>query len=718
MDNLTESPQIKDANVKTSLSTDVIMLKFVQTAMEKAINGNYSVKWKVENRNSNDWIGVYKNTSADDDDYIAWTYSTSILGLSSSFRTSAMDNLTQMEARYFTYDVSTKQYIVIKRAVLNTNLKTKIFEGHRFAEDEFYQDKPSTGICFSGGGSRAMVLAMGQLRGIEQLGLMENVKYISSVSGGSWASTAYAYRLDNDTNDLIGEYESPQNLTMKNLQKILPGMAAVNEGFSFSSDGEMDRTDSKTLNFSQISPFTLNYLASLYNISKNNITQFQGWQSAVANSFLLPFDLLDKFSTDHYTLNEVTKQRFEKNNPLFKKQNNKIFTQNSNSPYLIVNGVITNFENEKNKQSKNYIGLEFTPLYGDTGYKENDFFVQFGKADVQIGNGAIQSQAFGGEPNGIINGGYINTIQPLSPLGLGAITGVSSNFLGGIISTEKETIIGIINIISKIVKAFGIDYFISILEKEEQFPLIKGLKAAINYIAKNADALVLQNPQTCYWSPNSTTDAIPKYATFDLADGGCMDNYGIMPMLRRQVKRIVVFINTDQPLSTAEVTDFKAVDRNFMDLNLPSLFGCLNDPTHDVGIDVSHNHVLEADGFKEVVLNLQKAKSNNQTVMTTTKHTTIQNDWWGVEPYDLEICWLYNDIVPNFEKELPNETQKALNLGRFRSEINPSNFPLYPTVDCTMNGFYRHDAAILGHIGAWNIASSNNKKAFEAILKA
>ena len=49
------------------------------------------------------------------------------------------------------------------------------------------------GVCFSGGGSRALTCAMGQLRGLKYLELLDEVFFISSVSGGTWASASYTY---------------------------------------------------------------------------------------------------------------------------------------------------------------------------------------------------------------------------------------------------------------------------------------------------------------------------------------------------------------------------------------------------------------------------------------------------------------------------------------------------------------------------------------------
>lgn len=51
----------------------------------------------------------------------------------------------------------------------------------------------SIGLCLSGGGSRALTCAMGQLRALHCLGLMDRIFAISSVSGGTWANSLYTY---------------------------------------------------------------------------------------------------------------------------------------------------------------------------------------------------------------------------------------------------------------------------------------------------------------------------------------------------------------------------------------------------------------------------------------------------------------------------------------------------------------------------------------------
>src|ERR1700751_4783319 len=56
-------------------------------------------------------------------------------------------------------------------------------------------------VCFSGGGSRALSCALGQLSGLRSLpdptglnkSVLDLIPYVSSVSGGSWASVLYTF---------------------------------------------------------------------------------------------------------------------------------------------------------------------------------------------------------------------------------------------------------------------------------------------------------------------------------------------------------------------------------------------------------------------------------------------------------------------------------------------------------------------------------------------
>jgi hypothetical protein len=85
--------------------------------------------------------------------------------------------------------------------------------------------QPVLGICFSGGGSRALSCALGQLSALNAMTLPNGQpilgpsQYISSVSGGSWASVLYTFlpQTINETSvsdtDFLIQPVAPQSLT-------------------------------------------------------------------------------------------------------------------------------------------------------------------------------------------------------------------------------------------------------------------------------------------------------------------------------------------------------------------------------------------------------------------------------------------------------------------------------------------------------------------------
>lgn len=80
------------------------------------------------------------------------------------------------------------------------------------------------GICLSGGGSRALSCAMGQLRGLRHLGLLDKVSAISSVSGGTWANVVFSYLPESISDDeLLGPVMlDPAQLTLDVLAQMAP----------------------------------------------------------------------------------------------------------------------------------------------------------------------------------------------------------------------------------------------------------------------------------------------------------------------------------------------------------------------------------------------------------------------------------------------------------------------------------------------------------------
>ena len=98
--------------------------------------------------------------------------------------------------------------------------------GYPEQDDPALRAKPPTAVAFSGGGTRSYLCSLGYLRGLHDLGLMQNVRYMSGVSGGTWATVAYVYFQKSHPGgpatdaELLGDILAPQDSSLANLAEM------------------------------------------------------------------------------------------------------------------------------------------------------------------------------------------------------------------------------------------------------------------------------------------------------------------------------------------------------------------------------------------------------------------------------------------------------------------------------------------------------------------
>ena len=67
--------------------------------------------------------------------------------------------------------------------------------------DRLLQRTTSNGVAFSGGGTRSQVAVTGQLRALHSLGLIDDIRYMTAVSGATWAVAPFCYYRDGPSSD-------------------------------------------------------------------------------------------------------------------------------------------------------------------------------------------------------------------------------------------------------------------------------------------------------------------------------------------------------------------------------------------------------------------------------------------------------------------------------------------------------------------------------------
>ena len=165
---------------------------------------------------------------------------------------------------------------------------------------EAYLDLPSTGVCFSGGGTRAMNCAIGQMKGLEVAGLWDDIGYVSSVSGGSWATSIFTFYHQGAANDkeLLGNIYPPEALTLDKLD--------------FMPKGFMGEVITRNLEDDLFERLGLD-LISFGTLQKMDYI----WIDGIGHTYLKKFGLYDPAKPKYFTLNEQTrKEILERNTEL------------------------------------------------------------------------------------------------------------------------------------------------------------------------------------------------------------------------------------------------------------------------------------------------------------------------------------------------------------------------------------------------------------------
>lgn len=524
---------------------------------------------------------------------------------------------------------------------------------------------PSTGVCFSGGGTRAMNLALGQMAGLRELDLWDDIGYISAVSGGSWASTIFTYYnagAEND-NQLLGNIiKDPKKITMDTL-------AYMPEGFM----GEVitkHLVDDVLLRLAE-GRLTLGILQKMD----------YAWIDAVGSTYLAPYGLYDPKHPKYFTLNNQTKSKILARNRKLK-ADDFITVHNQQGdikrPFLIVNSsLLAPSRYLPLKNPENLSVFNYTPLYigsnNPIGVTDTEL-LSGSTISFNAGGGFVESFGFGSDllrsqKRQLSNDGTELKVR-LAKRRFEAVdaTGTSSAAYGAIFSSSLFA-----QLASFVLTGFSAD---QLIPEEEYWPI----------------------------SSNGVVDDADRYR---FTDGGNLENYGLISLLQRGVEKVVVFINTDTPLDVS-ITPSAACPplASQVSSDLFPLFG------YKIG-NQTKNQVFKKSDFTTVYDGLRNAKLNKQSVIAKTTLSTVENKWWGIKPnQEVTVLWVYNESVPEWENLLSTEVKEEICAGP--NGAFPE-FPLYKLIgeNGYLNGISltKEQVNLLYQFSAWNVYS--NKEVFD-----
>ena len=149
--------------------------------------------------------------------------------------------------------------------------------------------------------------------------------------------------------------------------------------------------------------------------------------------------------------------------------------------------------------------------------------------------------------------------------------------------------------------------------------------------------------------------------TFDVGDGGVVENYGLLSLLRRGIEGAIVCMNSSVKLNLDYDPEAAVPKSGDLDAYLAPLFGFRVD---QVGVFTERNQVFRPGDFVTVVRALQAARSAGGPVVAVTELELLDNAWWGIEGgRTVRIAWLYLERSPDFEALVPADVAKQIERG-------------------------------------------------------
>eukprot|EP00434_Breviolum_minutum_P005784 symbB.v1.2.005099.t1/scaffold234.1/size257806/18 len=156
-----------------------------------------------------------------------------------------------------------------------------------------------------------------------------------------------------------------------------------------------------------------------------------------------------------------------------------------------------------------------------------------------------------------------------------------------------------------------------------------------------------------YWAiPSPRFDKQQSASTYLLGDGGNIDNSGLLALLQRRARRIILVVSSGSALP--DDVDFCTVPSLSPDVakrlenQLQANFGFWKED--DIGEFLTRNQVFRKDQLLPLLCQLQSLKKLGKPTVAKRKLKVLANSWWGIDGgFDVELLVVYLDKCKDFE---------------------------------------------------------------------
>ncbi|WP_371396633.1 hypothetical protein [Fretibacter rubidus] len=526
------------------------------------------------------------------------------------------------------------------------------------------------GLAVSGGGTRSMSHSLGYFRALRDMGIMDKIRYIGAISGGSWISTPYCYLPHNISDheylgdDVETRQLKPEFIRNDDESAILPRQIARSEILRSVGVNLLTSIVGRSLSLP-----TIPFLGIQFSL--DDVTEI--WNRIISELYLDDIGL----GGDQYACwtDKQVKGILKRNQNIFGKsklERNDFVTYTRDRPYLCINGamnqdsyLIRDDRDEKFRPLglRSWEHYEFTPYYSGIHRHSR------GKGKLNVGGGYkenIGMDTLGGlaTPQSVkVSPGRVN--HRFSLQDIMGISGAAPAY-----------------ILQNITRFAGKQNLANTLRNEW------GGITALDGSFDNNRGVMKIFPKMRDWPVQYFAKPVTVERFF--GDGGYVDNYGIIPLLKRKVRKIIVLINTDIAI---DGTLDQMMKGEGVDSFILTLFGqatgrkpTLTSPSNQLQpgrfFGRENGQVFDNAQLKSTLEGLIKNRAPNRNahngpIFHRAEYVTCDNEFYGVEAgHHCQILWMYNDLNLDWCKALPDETAAMI---RSPDHKNLGTFPHFST---------------------------------------
>jgi len=399
---------------------------------------------------------------------------------------------------------------------------------------------PGLAVCFSGGGSRALSCALGQLSGLRSIknpndparSVLDSIPYVSSVSGGSWASVLYTFLPTTISDDeFLITVVQPDKLV-----KHAPSLETA-ENVCYMAPNCLGNAPGR---FNAEAIAHVVYTLFQWGLFWSSDKASWWWIAVVGELILKPFGLYD--ATYSQSVNYIQPSTFfslsgkyvqdaiTRNNPSLTPDQ---FYPSRRSYRLFVN---FNVMQDYTVAATAQIPVQAMPTVTSVPGRSPDGSI--------VGGGSAESFGFTSTLVGPGNPAkQFAAVALLRRYSLCDIAGCSSAFYADVLLDYIDKYLAD-QLEGEIVTYLVKRGWSKSIAQAIASAIISALKAFANDEAGHTI------PKYNFWPVNATQQNPPPNTTYGFSDGGNFDNTGILGVLAQTATdRIIAFVNSQEPIS-------------------------------------------------------------------------------------------------------------------------------------------------------------------------